>query len=499
VSTDPDGGAISYTWSATNRTGAATGSSTTYSLATSGTSSATATATDGQGGTSTTSNSVTMTFTNRAPSTPSISCAPTSVLTSQNIVCTASGGTDPDGGSVTYDWSVDGSVVFSGVGNSVATITNALPKNISAFVRTRDGQTTALGGEGFSIYVQQGNLNWGNRPPAAPVISGSAQTIVHGGDFTATILSPGDPEGHPVFVVTTVSDQGWNILWEDRRWISGVGPQSFSISTNWFDYTQIFYLGVQAYDNYDTVHVTGNTIALNVVAPPGGVSTGLISWLRADTLVSTSGSNVTSWGGIGVGATSAPGVSMPTYSATGMNNRPAIIFGGANGMRIPGLTLGAHTVFMTFRASGPVGIIWEHGRLVAEGDPGTQLFGSSNATLYVARGGVVSGQNMPENWSTTNVPRVSTVRYTGVGTFGGASLRLNGTLQSLSTYIDRTGNPGASLYTQDLYLGHRNTATVFRMTGAISEVVVYNRALSDAEMLLVERAMAARALIAGVP
>jgi len=169
-----------------------------------------------------------------------------------------------------------------------------------------------------------------------------------------------------------------------------------------------------------------------------------------------------------------------------MNGRPAIIFSGAHGMRIPGLTLGAHTVFVTFQASGAVGIIWEHGRLTAVGDPGTQLYGSSNATLYVARGGVVSGQNMAANWSTTNVPRVSTVRYAGTGPFGGASLRLNGTFQSLGVFDDRTGNPGSSPYTQDLYLGHRNTSTNIRMTGAISEVVVYNRALSDAEILTVE-------------
>jgi len=194
-STDPDGGTISYTWSALDRTGPATGTSTTYTRALPGWIQAVATAQDGQGA-SVSSEFFGLTFNNRSPNTPTLSCTPTSVPTGQSIVCTASGSIDPDGGAVTYEWIVAGTVVFSGSANNIATISSATATNLTASARARDGQTTVPSAEGVSAYGSQAGLTFTNRPPSTPVVTCASPSSPTGTLITCSILTPStDPDG----------------------------------------------------------------------------------------------------------------------------------------------------------------------------------------------------------------------------------------------------------------------------------------------------------------
>jgi len=226
---------------------------------------------------------------------------------------------------------------------------------------------------------------------------------------------------------------------------------------------------------------------------PGGVATGLLSWLRADTLLVTSGSNVTAWNGIGAAATSAPGVTMPTYSATGLNGRPAVIFTPTQGFRLPNMALGPHTVFVTMRASGTAGVIWEH-TANSNNVNGSLLFGTTGSSVSLLRNSIYQAQNLTTNWSTDNVTRVVSTRLTGV--LANDRVRFNGTAATLTPtagFSTATNTP--TVITSDLFFGHRNQGPSLGMTGAIAEVAVYNRALSDAEMFAVEQAMIGRAQI----
>jgi len=189
-------------------------------------------------------------------------------LSGQSIACTASGGADPDGGTVTYDWSIDGSVALSGVGNSVATITNAQPKAITAFVRTRDNQTGTPGGEAFSGYVNQGGLNWTNRRPGVPVVTLTKSSLVVNEVFGWTITTAGDPEGHDVNLLAHIYNPiTWESLWNNESgWLTGGGAKSYTFSTLAISAPGSYYIIPYVRDNYDNVYVEGQGLFLTVVA-----------------------------------------------------------------------------------------------------------------------------------------------------------------------------------------------------------------------------------------
>lgn len=211
AATDPDGGTITYTWSAGGRTGAATGTSTTYTLSGPGSLSVNTVASDGQGG-SATSNTVALTFTNRAPSAASLSCSPTTTSSTQPVTCTASGGSDADGGALQYAINVSGPGVGEVTINSQFSAWGASSWT-QAYRPARPGTWT------FIPYVQdsQGSgwvrgtpvtVTITNVAPSAPAISCTPSTTTRGQTVTCTASGSGDVDGGSLQYAINVTGPG---------------------------------------------------------------------------------------------------------------------------------------------------------------------------------------------------------------------------------------------------------------------------------------------------
>lgn len=223
---------------------------------------------------------------------------------------------------------------------------------------------------------------------------------------------------------------------------------------------------------------------------PGSLA-GLKLWLAANEIVGlANGDPVGTWpdlSGNGNDATQGTAANKPLwYTSTqtmGANARPIVWFDGTNDQMATGSMLGAAyntaiTVFLVARKAGTA-------LKVALADS-TGPYGK----LYMAR--QVSGANKfwqyyTEDLTDTllqyNTPditpmRIETLRYNG----SARVLRIDGVQVSS---VACTGNLGL---TGGVILG--NNAGSFQWDGGISEVLVFNRVLSDVECLRVERWLA---------
>jgi dipeptidyl aminopeptidase/acylaminoacyl peptidase len=159
-STDVDGDAITYVWSATDRSGAAQGTSTTYSRALPGTTDVIAYATDGTDN-SNNSNEVTLTFTNRSPTAPTVACEFLTATTGETISCSASGSTDPDGGTITYNWSATDRTGSATGSSTTYSRSTAGGTSVTAYASDNQG--------GQSDNSATVTLTFNNPPPPPPI------------------------------------------------------------------------------------------------------------------------------------------------------------------------------------------------------------------------------------------------------------------------------------------------------------------------------------------
>jgi len=217
-------------------------------------------------------------------------------------------------------------------------------------------------------------------------------------------------------------------------------------------------------------------------AAPGGVSTGLLTWLRADAGVTVNPltGRISSWGdqsGNGVNAIQNSSAGQPALATDAINGHPAIQLNG-----------GTH--FLRVNLSGlsgkPVTIVAVTRRQSSASD---QHFigGTNTATLPAIRIGYATNNTLRANQSVVAVQRVVPLynaaqepglmlTYTASPLVGRriTEYRNNQKLSTLSTAV--------TLYNQN------PTGFIGRgwggagMTGLFAEMIVYDRVLTDAEM-----------------
>jgi hypothetical protein len=173
-STDVNGDPVTYVWSATDRTGAATGTSTTYSRSTAGATSVTAYATDGQGGESGNSSATTLTFNDPAPPTGAVITGVSFDFTTHRRLALGS-----DNWPVTWSdddhqytsWGDGGGFGGSDSGGRVSL----------GFGRIEGGRTSHTG---FNV--------WGGKSPANPAqFDGKSRGIISIGGVLFAWVTPG--------------------------------------------------------------------------------------------------------------------------------------------------------------------------------------------------------------------------------------------------------------------------------------------------------------------
>jgi hypothetical protein len=215
-------------------------------------------------------------------------------------------------------------------------------------------------------------------------------------------------------------------------------------------------------------------------ASPGGVATNLHAWYRADAGVTkNAGNSVTAWADQTGNYNSTGVVSAPFWNAQTMNFNPAVDFDGASYLNLPNSALtsgtGSYTGFLSFFTNTGA---WNP---VVSG--GTE---SNNQRIYFGCGG---NSDQVDAWYGTandlhSANNVLTLGLPSVGTFyynsaSGREIFNNGA--SVGTSGATTRNTG----TNNHRIGTRpNLSEIFN--GRVSEIIIYSRALSTAEMQRVE-------------
>jgi hypothetical protein len=206
TASDPDGDALTYSWTITGGSISGTGSTVTWTApSTAGTFYITVIVSDGKGGTAT--RSVSITATNRNPAISSLIATPATVVTGGNsvITCTAS---DPDSDTLTYSWIYVGGSI-SGSGN---TITWTAPSAFGIYI------VTAIVSDGKGgIATQSVSITVTNHNPAISSLTTTPTSVVTGANSIIRCTAS-DPDGDALtysWTITggSISGTGSTVTW----------------------------------------------------------------------------------------------------------------------------------------------------------------------------------------------------------------------------------------------------------------------------------------------
>lgn len=227
-----------------------------------------------------------------------------------------------------------------------------------------------------------------------------------------------------------------------------------------------------------------------------GVLTGLATWYDASAfggvlndssaVITTNDTKVRTFvdrSGSGINGVQTNTAKQPTYktAANGINGLPALYFNNSAITSQANLSLSLFTIFIVFKLTGN-GLIYEHGPAAYIGG-GCYLHGSTGATIDANRNSLPSEKDYSGNWALGNIARYTCHRFNG--THASHVLKVNGSAASLTNFA--VNDPGSSTYTNVFNLGSRNNGASLMVTGLIGEVIIYNRYLSDDEVLQVEK------------
>jgi hypothetical protein len=210
----------------------------------------------------------------------------------------------------------------------------------------------------------------------------------------------------------------------------------------------------------------------------------LVGWWHAEQGVTLDASTggVSAWAdqsGQGNHLVQATGAVQPTLQTSSpIADKTAIKLSGSQSMGTAAFGLGAFTFVTLVRATGTGGMVYETSTNIVSND-GNDLWGSTGATMGVKRGGVVSAKDLSTNWINDATPHAVAQRYDG--THAGHQLWIDGKQQTMANF-GTPNDPGTATTTQPLFLGSRNNTTGF-LAGYVRQVVLYNRALTDDELV----------------
>lgn len=230
------------------------------------------------------------------------------------------------------------------------------------------------------------------------------------------------------------------------------------------------------------------------------LSLGPALWLKADAgaysdagvTLATNGQTIQQWNdqsGNGRHFSQAASGSRPTYNTSGINSLPALSFDGLNDfLSNASITLSSNcTIFSVMKMTGTAGHVYEHGTDTGSID-GFNLRTTSDASFNMRRT-TLSAKTVALNWGVDNTLKICTQRHSG--THATHILRINGVDSGATTYSTFSNNVGTSNTTQAFYIGCRAGVTSFS-NGAIGELIIYETALTDAQVAQVEAYLTAR-------
>lgn len=247
-------------------------------------------------------------------------------------------------------------------------------------------------------------------------------------------------------------------------------------------YTTTTVKAISAGPNYTTSAVASITIQVDT-STANVPRTGLVTWLKSDYGVTTSGSNVTNWtdfSGLGNNASQATSTKQPTFVTNAVNGFPALSFDGTSDyMQLPSGMAGFAGTTIYIVAS-PTTITLAR-RLL---DFGSGVTNNNNLTVSEFVSGANKGSSLVSyNGSTSSI--VSSTTGLTASTFqvleylqnanNGGTLFTNGTQTATGTVtninqVTRTTNViGAACNNNDWF------------SGSIAEVLVYNTALTPTD------------------
>lgn len=431
-------------------------------------------------------------FTNRAPAEPIISCVAAPVPTGDFIVCTAVDQGDPDGGAVSYVWNNDGATTISGSNNNTVTLTRATPMSVTLRVRARDGQSGAPGGEGFSTERVR-TVSFTNRPPAIPTVTASKTNLLVGEVFTWIVSTAGDPEGEAFNMQAWIYDSGWQLIWNNGGGVTaGGGPRTLTYAPGVaISVPGTYYLVGGVLDAYMSQWLQGPSLELTVVANgPVGVS-GPSLWYDAEVADTNANGRVLSWQdrtGSGQHAVATSTSASPRLVQNVRNGRPALEFALANsvGMCMGNRSYGRnYTIFAVHSPArnGSWGSLSSPGRLMQSRDINWLTGNWAGTVSHFALVDFVSLtppsfgiQNVAGAWYQTTA--------TSSGTDGLGRFFIGG--------VNRTERNINTVAPQRLGLGSCGEYPAEVFDGYVAEVIVYPRVLTQAERQSVEAYLSAR-------
>jgi hypothetical protein len=222
--------------------------------------------------------------------------------------------------------------------------------------------------------------------------------------------------------------------------------------------------------------------------------TGCALWLDAMDSVIRDGANLVSqWSdksGNAKHAVQATPANQPTYSAAGFGGLPCVDWAaaiGATRLVTPNITYGPFTVFIVLRSSSTVGYTYVHE--VYSGTPNMDYMTHAAAPHFAVRrsGGLLYRNVVPAQggaFVADGQRHVVTRVFDGLGSTHNA--RVDGVLAQNVFFSAAAGNPGVTTSTGPIYLGNADVA-VASCRAAFAEFIIFDRALSDGEMVLVEQ------------
>lgn len=237
------------------------------------------------------------------------------------------------------------------------------------------------------------------------------------------------------------------------------------------------------------VQISGQSSSVSVPFTPTSIS-GCINWSRSD-LGITLGTGVATWtdqSGNGNNLVQATGSKQPFYRAKDIqyNNLPSLVFDGTDDfLSIPSLLFGVYTVVIVGRMSGTAAYLYAFNSASSP----RYTYGDLGYSMYSANvnGSGDSAYNYSSNWLITATPKTYVRRFDG--THAGDKLRINGSDISLTDGL--SGDPGTGTATSTFSLLAYNDGSGVAQ-GTIAEVIIYNRSLTDGEVVSLENYITGR-------
>jgi hypothetical protein len=224
---------------------------------------------------------------------------------------------------------------------------------------------------------------------------------------------------------------------------------------------------------------------------------GLVLWLKADTLALNDGDAVGSWAdssGNGNTASQAAGASKPTYKAGIINSLPVVRFDGSNDYltvtRNAGLEPAAITIFALIRATTPpANFSYVASKVLTAGASASYALNVSGASAlrcfgnFATTGEVFAGQTIPAAVWAISPARITCMKADGSKLY----LYYDGGVAG-----DGVTAAGNLVYdANDLKIGSYDGASLF-MAFDLGELLIYNSALSDADRWSVNKYLGTR-------